>query len=167
MASHPYFQKRNPNQVASKKEASGNGAENGNGELFWDGFQWVPRQRQKAYFNPMQENMIAKVVEVSGAEKRENMERVANSRTLIVDNVPLDLGMTSKELQKFFLEKLETIHGVTSVYIIDIDEQAGGQNNSIQVELASQEMIEQFRLLDQTVCLGETLKVRRIGEETT
>ena len=79
----------------------------------------------------MQENMIAKVVEVSGAEKRENMERVANSRTLIVDNVPLDLGMTSKELQKFFLEELERNHNVTSVYIIDIDAQAGGQNNSI------------------------------------
>ena len=79
----------------------------------------------------MQENMIAKVVEVSGAEKRENMERVANSRTLIVDNVPLDLGMTSKELQKFFLEELERTHNVTSVYIIDIDAQAGGQNNSI------------------------------------
>jgi hypothetical protein len=51
----------------------------------------------------MQEHMIAKVVEVSGAEKSKNMERVANSRTVIVDNVPLDLGMTSKELQKFFL----------------------------------------------------------------
>lgn len=42
--------------------------------------------------------MIAKVLEVSGAKKSENMERVANSRTVIVDNVSLDLGMTSKEL---------------------------------------------------------------------
>lgn len=48
--------------------------------------------------------MIAKVVEVSGAEKSKNMERVANSRTVIIDNVALDLGMTSKELQKYFLE---------------------------------------------------------------
>ena len=54
----------------------------------------------------MQENMIAKVIEVSGADKSKNMERVANSKTLIVDNVPLDLGMTSKELQKFFLDTL-------------------------------------------------------------
>ena len=64
--------------------------------------------------------MIAKVVEVSGADKTKNMERVANSKTLIVDNVPLDLGMTSKELQKFFLDKLAA-SGITNLYIIDID----------------------------------------------
>lgn len=68
----------------------------------------------------MQENMIAKVVEVSGAEKSKNMERVANSRTLIVDNVPLDLGMTSKELQRYFLSQL-ALKGITNVYIVDID----------------------------------------------
>jgi len=64
--------------------------------------------------------MIAKVVEVSGADKTKNMERVANSRTLIVDNVPLDLGMTKKELQKFFLDKLAA-SGISNLYIIDID----------------------------------------------
>ena len=53
------------------------------------------------------------------------MERVANSRTIIVDNVPLDLGITSKELQKFFLEQLESL-GAKNVYIIDIDVQTGG-----------------------------------------
>ena len=82
----------------------------------------------------MQEHMIAKVVEVSGAEKSKNMERVANSRTVIVDNVSLDLGMTSKEMQKFFLEQL-ALKGITNVYIIDIDVQTGGHNNSIQIEL--------------------------------
>lgn len=125
MASHPYFQKKNPNNQAdggSKQDAE-EGASNG--DLFWDGFQWVPRQRQKAYFNPMQEHMIAKVVEVSGAQKSENMERVANSRTLIVDNVPLDFGLTSKDLQKYFLEQLAD-HGITNVYIVDIDVQIGG-----------------------------------------
>ena len=70
------------------------------------------------------------MVEVSGAEKAKNMERVANSRTVIVDNVPLDLGITSKELQKFFLEKLDEM-GIKNVYIIDIDVQTGGQNNSV------------------------------------
>lgn len=64
--------------------------------------------------------MIAKVVEVSGAEKCKNMERVANSRTLIVDNVPLDFGLTSKDLQKYFLEQLAE-KGIKNVYIIDID----------------------------------------------
>ena len=64
--------------------------------------------------------MIAKVVEVSGAEKQQNMERVANSRSVIVDNISLDFGMTSRELQKFFLEQL-ALKGITSVYIVDID----------------------------------------------
>ena len=50
--------------------------------------------------------MIEKIVKVSGAGKAENMERVANSRTVIVDNLSLDLGSTSKELQKWFLEQL-------------------------------------------------------------
>lgn len=110
--------------------------------------------------------MIAKVVEVSGAEKSKNLERVANSRTVIVDNVSLDYGMTSKELAKFFKEQLAA-KNINNVYIIDIDVQTGGQNNSIQVELANQDMIEQFKRLDGIECLGEILKVRRIGEETT
>ena len=48
--------------------------------------------------------MIEKIVKVSGAGKAENLERVANSRTVIVDNLSLDLGSTSKELQKWFLD---------------------------------------------------------------
>ena len=110
--------------------------------------------------------MIANMREVSGADRTANLERVANSCTIIVDNVSLDLGMTSKELQRYFIEQLEK-KGITNVYIIDIDVQSGGHNNSIQVQLQNQDMIEQFRQLDGTKCLGETLKVRRIGEETT
>jgi hypothetical protein len=33
--------------------------------------------------------------------------------------------------------------------------------------LANQDMIEPFRKLDGTTCLGEQLKIRRVGEETT
>lgn len=57
--------------------------------------------------------------------------------------------------------------GIKDVYIIDIDVQTGGHNNSIQIELSNQDMIEQFKALDGYECLGEFLKVRRIGEETT
>lgn len=38
------------------------------------------------------------MVEVSGADTEKNLERVANSRTVLIDNIPLDLGLTSKEL---------------------------------------------------------------------
>jgi len=37
---------------------------------------------------------------------QENRERVAKSRTVLIDNIPLDLGLTSRELQRFFLSKL-------------------------------------------------------------
>ena len=46
----------------------------------------------------MQEHVIAKAAEVSGAAKKENLERLAKSRTVIIENVQLDLGLTSKEL---------------------------------------------------------------------
>ena len=39
MASHPYFQKKNTNQTDSTKPD----AEGKESDLFWDGFQWVPR----------------------------------------------------------------------------------------------------------------------------
>ena len=46
------------------------------------------------------------MAEVSGANRETNLERVANSKTVIVDNIPLDLGLTSKELHTFFMQKL-------------------------------------------------------------
>ena len=51
------------------------------------------------------------------------------------------------------------------VTIIDIDIENG--TNSVSVELASQEMVEKFKLLDGKVCLGVKISVRKIGEETT
>jgi hypothetical protein len=83
-----------------------------------------------------------------------------------VDNVPLDLGVTSKELQRFFLDELAK-RGVDDVFIVDIDVQSGGANNSVQVELVNQDMIEKFKKMDGIECLGEKLKVRCLGEDTT
>jgi hypothetical protein len=57
---------------------------------------------------------------VSGANRETNLERVANSRTVIVDNIPLDLGLTSKELHSFFLQKLKE-KGLENIQIVDID----------------------------------------------
>lgn len=110
--------------------------------------------------------MIEKIVKISGAGKAENEERVAKSRTIIVDNLSLDLGSTSKELQKWFLEQL-ALKGVFNVQIVDIDVESGGADNSVQVELQNQEMIDLFKKIDGVLCLGEAIKVRRVGEETT
>ena len=99
---------------------------------------------------------------MTGNAKEDNLKRVANTRTLIVDGIALDLGLTSKELQSWFLSQLQHPEDVT---IIDIDIESG--TNSVSVELASQEMVEKFKLLDGKVCLGSQISVRKIGEETT
>lgn len=99
---------------------------------------------------------------MSGVTKEDNLKRVANTRTLIVDGIALDLGLTSKELQGWFMSQLEHPEEVT---IVDIDIESG--TNSVSVELAAQEMVERFKQLDGKVCLGEQISVRKIGEETT
>lgn len=57
---------------------------------------------------------------MSGANRETNLERVANSRTVIVDNIPLDLGLTSKELQTFFLQQIKE-RNIGEIQIVDID----------------------------------------------
>lgn len=110
--------------------------------------------------------MIEKIVNITNHTKEENLERVAKSRTVIVDNLSLDLGSTSKELQKWFLEQLR-MKGISNVQIVDIDVDSGGADNSVQVELEHQDMIDLFKRLDGVQCLGEAIKVRKVGEETT
>jgi len=46
MADHPYFKKKPVKKNPQKVDENGN-------ELFWDGFQWVPRQaQQNSYEDP-------------------------------------------------------------------------------------------------------------------
>lgn len=92
------------------------------------------------------------------------MKRVAQTRTVIVDGIQLDLGLTSKELQNWFYSQMTG--SSIQVQIVDIDIEEGG-TNSVFVELASQEMVDVFKTLDGKVCLGEKISVRKLGEETT
>ena len=117
-------------------------------------------------YNPVSNDVTSKIVEVSGENKQKNLERVANSRTVIIENIALDLGLTSKELQRFFLKCLAA-QGVKDMQIVDIDVETGCANNSVTVEVADQNMVEKMRKLDGVLCLGEKMKVRRVGEETT
>ena len=50
--------------------------------------------------------------------------------------------------------------------IVDIDIEDGG-TSSVFVELASQDMVHQFKQLNGGNCLGEVISVRKVGEETT
>ena len=106
------------------------------------------------------------------AKNNENLDndskeiQKAGSRTVVVDNVPLDLGITSKELLRFFLSELEKIDE-KNVFIVDIDAFSGVSSNSVTVELMNVDMVPQFKKLDGIECLGEKIKVRKMGDETT
>lgn len=78
-------------------------------ELFWDGFQWVPRNRKCFTFDPRQTFVEDKIQNITGQTTKENLKMVANSRTVLIDNIPLDLGLTPQELQKFFMQKLKEL----------------------------------------------------------
>jgi hypothetical protein len=77
----------------------------------------------------------------------------------------LDLGLTSRELQRFFHTTLLGL-GFPSdkIQIVDCDVTA---SSTVSVEVTDQAMVEILKKLDGQVCLGERLKVRKVGEETT
>lgn len=54
------------------------------------------------------------------------------SRTVIIENLQLDLGLTAKDIQKYILEQLAKLE-ITDAEIIDIDTNYGPM--SVAVEL--------------------------------
>jgi hypothetical protein len=78
--------------------------EEGSSKLFWDGFQWVTRA-QPVFDLVKNATDIATMV-VTGEDQAKNDARLAASKTVIIEGVALDLGMTAKDIQKFLLEKL-------------------------------------------------------------
>ena len=97
---------------------------------FWDGFQWVTRQQQT--FDSSRSNAEKAQFQITGEDQQKHEERLAASRTVIIENLALDLGLTAKDIQKFLLDQLNRI-GVTDVKIVDIDMKHGP--SSIAVEL--------------------------------
>jgi hypothetical protein len=92
-------------------------------------------------------------------------KRLAASKTVIVENIALDLGLTAREIQKYLLDALKEHFGETEVEIADIDMSNGP--TSIAVELADRSMVEKLKKLDGKLhLLGETLHFRRLNEET-
>lgn len=103
---------------------------------------------------------------VTGEDTVQKERRLAASKTVIIENIALDLGLTARELQKFLLDHIEKHYGTrSSIDIVDIDLTNGP--TSIAVELADRSMVELLKNLDgKLVCLGETLHIRRLNEET-
>ena len=104
---------------------------------------------------------------VTGEDEDTKLKRVAASKTVIIENIAVDLGLTAREIQKFILDQVEKHYGGEKgiVEIVDIDMTNGP--TSIAVELAEKGMVEKLKKLDeQIVCLGESLHIRKLNEET-
>jgi hypothetical protein len=64
------------------------------------------------------------------------------------------------------LQKLKDLgYSDTEIQIVDCD--VANASTTVSVEVTTQAMVEILKQLDGQVCLGETLRVRKIGEETT
>lgn len=100
---------------------------------------------------------------VTGEDQAKNDARIAASKTVVIEGIALDLGMTAKDIQKFLLDKLALL-GEKEVEILDIDMTYGP--SSISVELLAKSMVDKIKKLEGTPCLGDTLRVRRVNEET-
>jgi len=78
-----------------KKDANANGE-----KPFWDGYQWV--RRQVTTFQA-QAPVVKKLTE---EEQKIQDLKLKNAKKVVIENLPLDLDITAKELQLFFMEKL-------------------------------------------------------------
>ena len=103
---------------------------------------------------------------VTGEDEDTKLKRIAASKTEIIENIALDLGLTAREIQKFILDQVEKHYGEKGIVeIVDIDMTNGP--TSIAVELAEKGMVEKLKKLDgQIVCLGESIHIRKLNEET-
>ncbi|TNV79878.1 hypothetical protein FGO68_gene15484 [Halteria grandinella] len=140
-------------------------------QRFWDGFQWIVRTNDqvKAAHQGVsdinQSAVEAAASAVTGEDAATKEKRIAASKTVIIEGVALDLGITARELQKYILDELRKANGTTDVEIADIDMNNGP--TSVAVELADRTMVETLKRLDGKLSmLGETLHIRRLNEET-
>ena len=92
-------------------------------------------------------------------------KRVANSKKVIIENIALDLGITAKEFQKFLIEQLDSKLGTNhGVVIVDIDMNISP--TSVSVSVLELDMVEKIKKLDGINCIGETMRVRKVGEDS-
>jgi hypothetical protein len=88
---------------------------------------------------------------VTGEDKKKHEERIAASKTVIIENLALDLGLSAKDIQKFLLDKLQEM-GEQNIKIVDVDMNYGP--SSVSVELQDRSMVDQLKKLNGLNCLG-------------
>ncbi|MFS8160666.1 MAG: hypothetical protein ACMG6E_10795, partial [Candidatus Roizmanbacteria bacterium] len=81
--------------------------DDGTSKLFWDGFQWVTRAQP--VFDLLKNATDIATMAVTGEDQAKNDARVAASKTVIIEGVALDIGMTAKDIHKFLLDKLQAL----------------------------------------------------------
>jgi hypothetical protein len=83
---------------------------------------------------------------VTGEDENTKLKRIAASKTVIIENIALDLGLTAREIQKIILDQVEKHYGEKGIAeIVDIDMTNGP--TSIAAELAEKGMVEKLRNL--------------------
>lgn len=91
--------------------------------------------------------MEAATRNVTGEDAFQKERRLAASKTVIIENIALDLGLTAREIQKFVLEQFQKVYGSKeSLEIVDIDMNNGP--TSIAVELGDKSMVDHIKTLD-------------------
>jgi len=98
------------------------------------------------------------------------VKKITQSRTVIIENLALDLGLTSKDILKFLRERLIFLGERGDLQIVDIDMNPFSNkinNNQISVQVADVFMVARLKRLDGTMCLGQKLRVRKLNEETS
>jgi len=88
------------------------------------------------------------------------------SKTVIVENISADLGLSANELKTWFLEQLQD-RFISAVTIESVDVISLAPTNAVQVNLGDFDMLEQFTKIDGVTCLGKPIRVRKADEETT
>ena len=89
---------------------------------------------------------------------------------MIIENLSLDLGITSKGIFRYVKERLYSLGERGDVDIVDIDMNPFSNNVSnktVSLQVSDIFMVSRLKRLDGILCLGETLRVRKINEETT
>ena len=65
--------------------------------------------------------MKMKLINGDVKEETERFKKIAQSRTVIIENLALDLGLNSKDILKFLREKLIFLGERGDLQIVDID----------------------------------------------
>lgn len=109
-------------------------------------------------------------VEAQGSKNEDEIKKIALSKTVIIENLSLFLDLTAKEILKWIKESL-VYHGEKGDLIItDINLNPFNNpinNNCISLEVSDIFMVARLKRLDQTMSLGQKIRVRKPNEESS